>query len=256
MTDRCAGCLRLDESYSFRMNISAQLRICLTISLISSPICAENRPSADPDLPQPIDASATEELIAHSPFTRSVNLADTLRLTGIAYVEGKPVATFLNKETKQSFTVSDEPNAQGWKLTEASPNAELKHSEVTLQVGDEEIVMHYGDAQLSPGAAKKGIPTAHIAGADPRSRSDGEVRIKPSALLGEDGKALYVSLSSEARSKFKDLVKAKLEKSPDMTVEQRSAYAQKIFASLKASDQKSGGGSDKATKSSKKSKLN
>ena len=117
--------------------------------------------------------------------------------------------------------------------------------------------MHYGDAQLSPGAAKKGLPTSHIAGSKPdsKSRSDGEERVKPSSLLGQDGKALYASLSSDARSKFKDLIKARIEKQPDLTTEQRSAYAQKIFASLKASDLKSGGVSSKSTKISKKSRF-
>lgn len=239
------------------MHFSVHLRTFMVIALLSGPLLADDQAVADPDLPQPFDASETQELIAHSPFTRSVNLTDSLRLTGIAYVEGKPVATFLNTETKQSFTVSEEPNAQGWRLTEASPGTELRDTEVTLQVGSEEVVMHYGDAQLSPGAAKKGLPTSHIAGSKPdsRSRSDGEERVKPSSLLGQDGKALYASLSSDARSKFKDLIKARIEKQPDLTTEQRSAYAQKIFASLKASDLKSGGVSSKSTKISKKSRF-
>ena len=239
------------------MILSARLRTILSIALIAGCACADDQPVADPDLPQPFDASVTQELVTHSPFTRTVNFEDTLRLTGIASVDGRPVATFLNKETSQSFTVSEEPNAQGWKLTQASPSSELRDSEVTLQVGDEEVVMRYGDAQLSPGAAKKGIPTVHIAKGEARSKSDGEEHIKASAYLGEGGKSLYASLSSAARSKFKDLVKARIEKQPDLTEEQRSAYAQKIYASLKASDQKTSGDSGgKTKKSSKNSKLN
>ena len=140
-----------------------------------------------------------------------------------------------------------------------SPSTELRDSEVTLQVGTEEVIMHYGDAQLTPGAAKKGVPTAHIAdsGPDSKSKSGGEERIKTSSYLGEGGKALYSSLSSEARSKFKDLLRSRIEKQPDLTTEQRSAYAQKIFASIKASDEKTGGDSGgKTKKSSKNSKLN
>ena len=239
------------------MNLSARLRTTLSISLIAGCACADDQPVADPDLPQPFDASVTQELVTHSPFTRTVSFEDTLRLTGIASVDGRPVATFLNKETRQSFTVSEEPNAQGWRLTEASPSTELRDSEVTLQVGDEEVVMRYGDAQLSPGAAKKGIPTVNLAKGESRSKSNTEEHIKPSSYLGEGGKSLYASLSSDARSKFKDLVKERIEKQPDLTEEQRSAYAQKIFASLKASDQKTNGDSGgKTKKSSKNSKLN
>jgi hypothetical protein len=237
------------------MNVSTRLRTTLSIALIAGCACAEDPPVADPDLPQPFDASVTQELVTHSPFTRTVSFEDSLRLTGIASVDGRPVATFLNTETRQSFTVSEEPNAQGWRLTEASPSTELRDSEVTLLVGEEVVVMHYGDAQLSPGAAKKGIPTVHIAKGESRSKSDGEVRVKPSKLLGENGKSLYGSLSSDARSKFNDLIKARIEKQPDLTDEQRSAYAQKIFASLKASDQKTSGDSGKVKKS-KAAKLN
>ena len=116
--------------------------------------------------------------------------------------------------------------------------------------------MHYGDAQLNPGAAKKGVPTAHLAGSSSKSSLKSSDHTKTSSLLGEHGKELYASLSSEARSKFKDLLKARIEKQPDLTTEQRSAYAQKIFASIKASDQKTGGDSGKLKKSSKSSRLN
>lgn len=230
----------------------------MAVALLVGLAPGNDLPAFDPDLPQPFDAGATQDLLAHSPFTRSVNLTDSLRLTGIAYVDGRPIATFLNTETKQSFTVSDEPNAQGWRLMEASPGAELHDTEVTLQVGPEEVVMHYGDAQLSPGAAKKGMPTSHVAGSKAESkkaRDDGEVRIKPSSLLGENGKELYVALSSEARARFRDILKSKLEKQPELTTEQRSAYALKVYASVKAADLKSGGDSGKTGKSSKKSKL-
>jgi len=238
------------------MKISA-IASLLTAVLVCS-VRADDPPEADPDLPQPFDVSATQELLAHSPFTRTVDYNDSLRLTGIAYVGGKPVATFLNTDTKQSITLSDEPNAQGWRLAAVTSGAELRDSEVTLQVGQEEVVMHYGDAQMSPGASKKGMPTVHLAGSDKGSKSSSKSsdHVKTSSLLGEHGKELYASLSSEARSRFKELLKSRIEKQPDLTTEQRSAYAQKIFASIKASDQKSDGGSSGKVRKSKASKLN
>jgi hypothetical protein len=252
-----AGSSSFAEVRSPEMNLSAHLRASLSIALIAGCACADDQPVADPDLPQPFDTSITQQLVTHSPFTRTVNFEDSLRLTGIASVDGRPVATFLNKETRQSFTVSEEPNAQGWRLTQASPSPELRDSEVTLQIGDEEVVMHYGDAQLSPGAAKKGIPTVHIAKGETRAKSDGKEQVKASSYLGEGGKSLYASLSSEARSKFKELVKSRIEKQPDLTEEQRSAYATKIFSSLLASDQKTSGDTGgKTKKSGKNSKLN
>ncbi|MBX7208463.1 MAG: hypothetical protein K1X78_09145 [Verrucomicrobiaceae bacterium] len=227
---------------------------------------AEDAPAVDPDLPQPFDETQTQALISQSPFTRTVNLKDSLRLTGIAYVGGKPVATMLNKETRQSFTVSDEPNAQGIWLTEAAPSAELDESMVTILVGDETVTMHYGDEQLSPGAAKKGAPTSHLAGSKSKSSSSGHVpgldgggeHVKASSLLGSEAKALYETLSSSMRSRFKDIIHSRVEKHPDMTPDQLSAYAEKLVAGLKKAEDKSaaGGSSEKVKKSgSKPSKL-
>src|SRR5438067_2190625 len=85
-------------------------------------ILAEDPNLVDADLPQPFDGAAAQEILSNSPFTRPLNLAHSLRLTGIAYVEGHPVGTFLNKETKESFILSEEPNAQGWRLAETNPS--------------------------------------------------------------------------------------------------------------------------------------
>jgi hypothetical protein len=228
----------------------------------ASCLLAEDQPVTDADLPQPVDPSATVELLAHSPFTRSVNLEDSLQLTGIAYMEGRPVATFLNKATHERVTVSEEPNAQGWKLTEASPGTDLRDSEVHMMVGEEIITLHYGDEQLVPGAAKKGMPTTHLAksssGPDFRSASmsgsKGDDQVNPSTLLGEHGKELYAALSHESRDKFKAILSSHIGRHPESTAEQNTAYAQKIYSKLKASDQKSTGGaaSVKVSKSSKR----
>ena len=238
------------------------IRTAVLASLLPVAVLAQDATEPDPDLPQPFDASATLNSLTNSPFTRSVNVADKLRLTGIAWFEGRPVATFFNKETNQNITVSDELNAQGMVLTEASTSENLLDSEVTLQIGGEEVTVHYGDEQLSPGAAKKGVPTTHLVKTSftskgvPReerssSRSDGD-HVKTSSYLGKDGKALYASLSSDARNKFKDILKAKFEKSPELSMEQKSAYAQKIFNAIKASDQKSAAPVSKKTKPSKR----
>lgn len=229
------------------------------ILLFTSLVHAGDQSAADAGLPQPFDAGFADELLTHSPFTRIVNLEDSIQLTGIAYVEGRPVATFLNKTTQQQVTVSDEPNPQGWKITEAIPGTELQDTEVRLMIGTEEITMHYGDAQLSPGGAKKGVPTSHVAGSgsgpDSRPNSRGDDHIRTSSFLGENGRELYASLSSEARGKLKDAVREYVQKHPEQSVEQNSAYAQKVFSKLKAADQKSGGNSSaKSPKSDKKIK--
>ncbi len=201
----------------------------------------------DNDLPQPINEQDTAELLMHSPFTRNLNLEDSLQLTGVAYVDGKPVATVYNRETKQSFVVSDEPNTHGWTLKDVSPSTNLRGTHVTMMIGPEEISLGYGDEQLTPGSAKKGIPTVNVARTDlpsgPSMSRDSHLtssgKIRTSSYLGENGREMYASLSDKARDKFKEIVRSRFEQKPDMTEEQRSAYAQKVFKSIKDSDAKS-----------------
>jgi hypothetical protein len=209
-------------------------------------------PNVDDDLPQPINEQDTAELLMHSPFTRNLNLEDSLQLTGVAYVDGKPVATVYNRETRQSFVVSDQPNASGWSLKDVAPSTDLRNAHVTMMIGPEEIRLAYGNEQLTPGAAKKGVPTANVARTDLPSgqmpmtgnNNGGNNHLSPSGkirtstYLGENGREMYAALSDQARDKFKETVRARFEQKPDMTEEQRSAYAQKIYNSIKQSDAK------------------
>ncbi len=196
-------------------------------------------PALDPDLPQPIDFSFADDLVMQSPFTRIVSFEQTYALTGVAYVDGQPVATVLNKETKQRFVVTQEPNPQGWALIAADAGADLELTQVEMSVGGEIVAMHYGGNQLSPGS---GGPSGTSGKSKSRMASGGSgkgdgSKIRASSFLGEDGKKMYASLSPEARDKFKDLVQSRVEKRPELTNEQQAAYAQKIFAKLKATDQ-------------------
>src|SRR5688500_5958360 len=84
----------------------------------------------DPDVPGPLDLSVANHLLEHPPFTRALNLSESLMLTGVAYVDGKPVATIKDTATNKHHLVSEEPNAMGWRLAGSSPSAELNRAEV------------------------------------------------------------------------------------------------------------------------------
>lgn len=187
-----------------------------------------------------------------SPFTRVVSFDDTYQLTGVAYVDGRPVATVLNKQTKQRFVVSEEPNPQGWALVAASAGPDLHQTQVEMMIGGEMISMHYGGQQITPQGVGPDGSKARLAGGS--SGKGGGTKISASALLGQDGKKQYASLSAEGRDKFKDLVRSRVEKHPEMTPEQNSAYAQKIFAKIKATDQGSSSKAPKTARAPKKPK--
>jgi hypothetical protein len=67
--------------------------------------------------------------VENSPFTRIVSISDSLVLTGMAYVDGKPVVTIYDKTNKQSIVVSDEPNLKGWKLVSAQPAEKIDYAQ-------------------------------------------------------------------------------------------------------------------------------
>ncbi len=195
----------------------------------------ENVP--DSDLPQPFDLNGAQSLLESSPFTRSLNLSDSLTLTGIAYVEGKPVATLLNRSTKESFIVSEEPNALGWKLTTATPDPELRHTQVRIMVGPEIVTVRYGDEQLSPEHARRSSAPSVSSNA-PSMAYSGRTSYKSSSYLGENSRERYYALSEKARESFKESMHKLIDKHPEFTHEQRSVYAEKYYARAQADDQK------------------
>jgi hypothetical protein len=204
------------------------------ILLAASCLRAADQPPADAGLPQPFDSESANALLVNSPFTRIVSLKDTLQLTGVAYVEGKPVATFLNKATKERILVSEEPNELGWRITEATPSTALQNTEVHVMIGPEMVIMHYGDTQLMP--AKRGSSSGS---SSRRMSGPGGDTPKTSSYLGENGRELYMSLSPEGRIKLKGIIQSHAERHPEESMEETSALAQKIYAKIKAGDQKS-----------------
>jgi len=209
----------------------------------------------DSDLPQPLDASIAQPLLDSSPFTRSLNLSDSLTLTGIAYVEGKPVATLLNRATKESIIVSEEPNAQGWTLAGAVPDPELRHTQVRVMVGAEMVTVRYGDEQLSPEHAKRSPGASSSGTPPPPSSSSGRTHYRSSSYLGENGRERYYSLSDRAREHFKDMMHKMIDKHPEFTQEQRVVYAEKYFARAQAEDQKEAAGAQPQPKVPKPQKV-
>lgn len=187
---------------------------------------------ADPDLPQPLDFNFAESLVTESPFTRAVNLETMLQLTGVAYLNGRPVATVLNKQTKQSFLVTEEPNQLGWRLLAADAGTDPGNTSIEMMVGPETITMHYHSQEMNAPGDRKGKGEASSS----RIASSSSDKLRPSSLLGDRGKEMYASLSDSGRDKFKELVRDRMEKHPEFTPEQNSAYAQKVFAKLKAVD--------------------
>lgn len=213
------------------------LAVFLKLSICSgADMVASGNPPNDPDLPQPVDDTTAQEILANSPFTRSLDLAHTLQLTGIAYVEGHPMATFFNRQTKGSFVLSDEPDESGWRLVEAHPSTEFARTMVKIQAMNEMVTVGFEDAQIDPAASKKGTLMARAE----KTHSSGK------HSLPEGSKS-----SDKSPEKLMDLY---ARKHPDATQEQLDAMVQKSMAKAQRAEQRDadkGAGSPKSGKASK-----
>jgi hypothetical protein len=126
----------------------------------------------DPDLPQPFDPNTLTAVVENSPFTRIVSISDSLVLTGMAYVDGKPVVTIFDKTAKQSIVVSDEPNLKGWKLVGARPSDKIDYAQAQISIGGETFSIRHTSLSkddMRPDKREKGPP-----GGPPPSPGGGE----------------------------------------------------------------------------------
>lgn len=200
---------------------------------------AEDSTAPDPDLPQAFDPSALTSLMK-SPFNRVVSFEDTFMLTGIAFMEGKPMATLVNKQTKQRFLVCDEPNREGWRLAEASNTSDVYEAAVKLFYGDEEVYLHYTDVLKMP--EKRSSSSSRRREVTPvdihrlsesdyiRKDENGKSYIRGSIYLPTaDRDRYYNDMSSAARDRFRDIVKNNSDNMMRYTPDQRAAYSKKAF---------------------------
>lgn len=240
------------------------LRLSIGLCLASSLHAAETAP-ADPDLPQPFsfDSQTLTGFRTHSPFNRVVSLENTYKLTGVAYINGKPMATLMNRDTKQRFVVSEETNALGMTLTEAKLGDDPDKAEVHVMIGPEEVVMHYAELETTSDNAKGSKSGDSSSSKKHSSSSHGHAQlpagIDMASLLGDQGKEMLKALSPEGREKLAAIMAASADKHPERSKEELAASAQKIYAKMKASEEKAqtkaqSGGTPKPPKAEKPKK--
>lgn len=219
--------------------LGAAMVLSVTLSAAEPAPPSGASPRPDPDLPQPLAAQEVQPLVVSPPFTRALNLSESLTLTGIAYVEGKPVATIKNRQTNESFVVSEEPNAQGWKLAQWTTTRDLNRAEVKLMVAGEIVTVRYGMEQLTPETKRTppGPSPSSGGGGPPPPGSDGP-RIRTSSYLGDGGRERYYQLSDGARDKFRELMRQRREQNPNASMEELSAFAKREFEKIEADDRR------------------
>ncbi|MFN0080080.1 MAG: hypothetical protein ACKVY0_26740 [Prosthecobacter sp.] len=190
----------------------------------------------DPDLPQPFDPASLTAIVENSPFTRIVSISDSLVLTGMAYVDGKPVVTIFDKTNKQSLVVSEEPNLKGWKLVGAQPSEKIDFAQARIAIGGETFSIRHtalGKDDMRKDKSERrpeGGPGGPPGGGDRFSRSNKG----PS----EEDRKKYESLSEKSRDKFRDALREKFsdEKFRNAPEEDRRNAVRSIFEKIEKED--------------------
>lgn len=203
----------------------------LPIFLLSSAPAQETPPVPAEVAPVGVATEDFTALKGQSPFLRSLNLSDSLVLTGFADVEGERVATILNKETKQTYVVSSQINSQGWKMVDLKTDADLEKVAAKVAVdGGEVVTVRYADIALKNGEAKpapgpstetNGSPTAIMEARRGRSGGPGGPRGPGMGGPPPEIREKMEQLSEDQRQKLFDKMREMREKSPDMSWEER-----------------------------------
>jgi hypothetical protein len=108
--------------------------------------------------PAPVLAGDFTALTANSPFLRSLDLSQSLILTGIARIEGDLYATLFDRESRQTHIVSKSANVIGWRMVEVSGNSsDLETVTARIAVSSGEVfTVRFDENQLKPGEGKPG----------------------------------------------------------------------------------------------------
>lgn len=99
--------------------------------------------TADDDgtIPRALQEDVFADLVANSPFTRTLGVSDSLILTGVAQFEQDVYATLLDTKTLESQVVSKAANFQGWQLVGVGGDpARMQTWTARIQVPGGEVV--------------------------------------------------------------------------------------------------------------------
>ncbi len=211
--------------------IATALALCLSLSHGR----AADAPAGDVDLPQPFDTASVSPLIQNSPFIRSVSLSDSLILTGLAYIESKPVATIMNTETNQNYSVSEDPNPMGWKLTEATATTDINRAQVKIAIGGEVVVIRYNKDLMTPESLKKNRQRGPSNG--PPSGDGDRFRRSSSGGPSDEDRKKFENLSEGGKEKLRNFFRENMDKLRTAgTDEERRAFVRSAFEKIEKED--------------------
>lgn len=126
------------------------LRTLLLLSLPPLVLTAQD-PAAFVE-PAPVGGEDFAPLVQTSPFLRSLDLSQSLQLTGVARINGELVATLRDRESKKTHLVSRDANDKGWRMVKVEGEQgqlETVTAEIAM-AGGETFALRFDETQLRP----------------------------------------------------------------------------------------------------------
>lgn len=215
-------------------SIAASDRPTVTSSAQSSlPVESASPPAFSPPnaavlgAPNPVPNTAYEALLQSSPFTRTLNLSDSLILTGYARLDDTPIATLLNKKTNETFVVTDKPNRQGWRMLEINIDEGMDRAEAKLSIGSGQVVTVRFDGEVMAEIAKRSRRSGPGSGSGGKEQK-GSSKGGPSS----DMRDKFMKMNEGQRQKFRDYMSKNREKLSKMSGEERMKHIQEVLTKV------------------------
>lgn len=188
---------------------------------------------AEETFPKAVTEDHFSALMESSPFTRSLSLSDSILLTGVAEIDGKLVVTLFNKETRESYVVSETPNSQGWKMVEVSQDNDLEKIVAKIFMkGGEVVTVRFDENQQKPG---EGRPAANSVPSTPRGEDN---RTPPTdedrRKFGEYVQKRMSKFTDEQKARVRQIMQEKHKENPKMNGRQKTDVFVKILDYVEA----------------------
>jgi len=189
-------------------------------------------------IPAPVTADDFAALKTSSPFLRSLDLSQTLKLTGVARIEGQLYATLVDRESKKTHLVTQAANPEGWRMVAVAGNqADLTTVTAEIAMASGEVfAVRYDETQLHPPENRPGAPGGSQGG--PQRGPDGRpVYANFREGISGDGfrgppppemVAKLEKLDEKARDRLIQGIREYRDKNPDVSSEDR----QKLFTRM------------------------
>ncbi|MFT5468383.1 MAG: hypothetical protein ACI8UO_003492 [Verrucomicrobiales bacterium] len=174
--------------------------------------------------PEDVKTEDFDNLRSNSPFTRSLNLSDSLVLTGVMNFGELTTATVRDTESQEIYVVSEVANPQGWKMesVDVDPNNPSDLAKMTANIlvaGGASVQVRFDERQIKP---QGGRP----AGGSPSSgekKPSGEHRGPPPEVM-----AKLQKLNDEQRKKLGEHMARIRKENPNITREEMRGQFHKV----------------------------